>query len=329
MKVAKPFLMGNEWLKFDFHLHTISDKTYQYTGSNFEADFINALSKNKIKIAAITNHNLFNYDEFLKLRKKAEQKEIWLLPGLELSIADGKYGLHLLIIFTDVEIEDNDFVNDFITIAFAGKDRFDRNGNPVPCFSNLLQIIDKLKDFKRDFITIAAHVDNDKGFFKTFSNSRINELIDKGIFRNQLVAFQDINASSQQKIENLLNQKFGKEKFRTHLPAYVSFSDAKKIEDIGKRFSFICIGDYDFNALKFSFLNHEFRIKQDFQEKEYPRIESMRVERGNFLENFEINFNSNLNNLIGIRGTGKSAIIEVLRWTLGFSPREDSDENYK
>ena len=154
MKVAKPFLMGNEWLKFDFHLHTISDKTYQYTGSNFEADFINALSKNKIKIAAITNHNLFNYDEFLKLRKKAEQKEIWLLPGLELSIADGKYGLHLLIIFTDVEIEDNDFVNDFITIAFAGKDRFDRNGNSKEILSLLLLMWTMIRVFLKHLVIV-------------------------------------------------------------------------------------------------------------------------------------------------------------------------------
>lgn len=329
MTATSPFLLGNEWLKFDFHLHTISDKSYQYTGLNFEADFINALDNNEIKIAAITNHNLFNYDEYLELRKQAGQKKIWLLPGLELSLADGKYGLHLLIIFTDVEIEDNDFVNDFITIAFAGKERFDQNGYPVPCSSNLLQIIDKLKEFKRNFITIAAHVDNDKGFFKTFSNSRINELIDKGIFRSELVAFQDINASSKQKIENLLIQKSGKAKFRTHLPAYVSFSDAKKIEDIGKKFTFIRIGDYDFNALKFSFLNHEFRIRKYFQEKEYPIIESLRIERGNFLEDIEISFNSNLNNLIGVRGTGKSAIIELLRWTLGFPPCEKSDEDYK
>ena len=47
----------------------------------------------------------------------------------------------------------------------------------------------------------------------------------------------------------------------------------------------------------------------------YHRIRSLRV-NGGFLDGFKIDFADNLNCLIGGRGTGKTTIIEFLRWAL-------------
>ncbi|MGA1846332.1 AAA family ATPase, partial [Deferribacter abyssi] len=40
-------------------------------------------------------------------------------------------------------------------------------------------------------------------------------------------------------------------------------------------------------------------------------------------------FNNSLNCLIGVRGSGKSTIIELLRWGLGLEALKNSDDKYK
>lgn len=74
------FTNGNKWLRIDLHLHTVSDDEFKYSGDSFEEDYISALEKAGIKIAAITNHNKFNKQEFLQLNSLAKEKNIWLLP---------------------------------------------------------------------------------------------------------------------------------------------------------------------------------------------------------------------------------------------------------
>ncbi|AHF81119.1 TrlF family AAA-like ATPase [Thermococcus paralvinellae] len=107
----------------------------------------------------------------------------------------------------------------------------------------------------------------------------------------------------------------------------MSFSDPKCIDEIGKRKTFIKIGDYDFRALKLAFQMHEIRIKLEPIEYTHPRILSIKVRDGKFFKNTEIYFNEGLNSIIGVRGSGKSALIEIIRWVLGKSPI--SDDQYK
>lgn len=297
------FESGNQWLKFDLHLHTISDNSFRYHGTNFEEDFINALIRTKIGIAAITNHNQFNCQEFRTLQSLANHKGIWLLPGIELSVNDGKYGLHLLIVFDDSELKDKDLINEFLTLVFEGSDKFDAQGCPLPCRFDLQNTLQKLDSFKKNYVVIPAHVDNDKGFFTTFSGPRIKDFISQGIFRSQILAFQDINNSSKTNFERWVKEHNNRHS-KSFIPAYVSFSDAKEIKNIGKKFSYIKLGDFNFKALKFAFLNYELRIKTEIEKPRIPTINRIKIETGDFVEEAQINFNHDLTSLIGIRGSG-------------------------
>jgi predicted metal-dependent phosphoesterase TrpH len=82
------FDYGSEILCVDFHLHTQRDKEFKYTGeeNSFVGDYVDALKQKDISIGVITNHNKFDIGEFKALRKKARQNDIFLLPGVELSI---------------------------------------------------------------------------------------------------------------------------------------------------------------------------------------------------------------------------------------------------
>ena len=92
---------GCEWIRCDFHLHTRKDKEFKYTGedNSFISDYVNKLESEKIKIGVITNHNKFDLQEYKALKKAANKKDIFILPGVELSVKDGKNGVHTLIVF--------------------------------------------------------------------------------------------------------------------------------------------------------------------------------------------------------------------------------------
>ena len=82
------FRNGAKFVRLDCHLHTKSDKEFKYEDeeNKFLENYINKLKEREIKVGIITNHNKFNYDEFKNLRKKALKEEIYLIPGVELSV---------------------------------------------------------------------------------------------------------------------------------------------------------------------------------------------------------------------------------------------------
>lgn len=90
-----------KWLRADFHLHTKADKEFSCSelDSEFIGRYIDKLADEKVSIGVITNHNKFDREEYRALRKAAWKKGIWLLPGVELSVADGANGVHCLIVF--------------------------------------------------------------------------------------------------------------------------------------------------------------------------------------------------------------------------------------
>ena len=67
-------------------------------------------------------------------------------------------------------------------------------------------------------------------------------------------------------------------------------------------------------------------MKNDVPEIKHGYLESISFQGGKF-DGQRINFSSELNTLIGIRGSGKSAVLEVVRYVLGLSPQ--TDEEYK
>ena len=115
---------GMTIVRADFHLHTRKDKEFKYTGedNSFVTKYIDALKEQEIQVGVITNHNKFDVDEFKALRKKAGKNDIFLLPGVELSVKEGSNGVHTLIVFDPDKWLENgtNHIEAFLTEAFAG-----------------------------------------------------------------------------------------------------------------------------------------------------------------------------------------------------------------
>lgn len=76
-----------------------------------------------------------------------------------------------------------------------------------------------------------------------------------------------------------------------------------------------------FESFKLAFQDPESRVRlnTDVSEKYYSRIESLKI-TGGYLDGVQIDFSEHLNAVIGGRGTGKSTLLECIRYALQLKP---------
>lgn len=312
---------GAKCLKFDCHLHTIADKEFKYDNSrhDFIKNYVSKLKNENIKIGIITNHNKFDKEEFINLKKQAKREEILLLPGTELSVKEGKNGIHVLIVFSEEWISSGkDNINVFLDSVFIGINN--RENENTRCKEDLLGTINVLDKFEMDYFIIFAHVDNNSGFFSECDGGLIKTLFDNEKIRNRILGLQ--KSTNRDNYNNFV-------KWANTEIARVEGSDPKEIEKIGKgvKKTYLKIGNYDYKTIKYALMDWKNRVFDEIQEVKHGYIEAVKF-YGGILNNKEIRFSSELNNIIGIRGSGKSAILEIIRDILNIKC-SDVDKVYK
>lgn len=329
------FKNGATWLRADFHLHTKADKEFSFGGeeNDFCRSYVEKLKEQDIRIGVITNHNKFDKEEFVALRKKALKDEVGLFAGVELSVNDGANGIHCLLVF-DFEkwcVNGDDFINQFLVAAFEGiANRENENSRCKYNFDSLLKKLNDHANNGRDSFVILAYVEQNSGFFTELDGGRVQQLIANDLFARFVLGFQKVR--TYDKIE-IWGKWFGGK-----LPAFIEGSDCKSIEDVGcphqqnetEKKTYVKIGSFDFEALKYALTDYNHRISTDTQpEIKNSHIESIAFE-GGLLDGVRVDFSPELNCLIGIRGSGKSSVLEILRHTLGIPlSRIAVDSKYK
>lgn len=329
-ETAGTFKYGTTWVRVDFHLHTNADGEFRYDGSPdyYISAYVDALEAANIRLGVVTNHNKFDFAEFKALRSAAKKKGIGLLPGVELSVNDGANGIHTLVVFSDAWFENGqDHINPFLTVAFEGKTPAQYERENGRSSLNLVDTIKKLEGYHRDFFLVFAHVEQPSGLWIELDGGRISELGENEFFRRRTLAFQKVRthdgAGSGKPCRVLLRQWL-----RSWYPAEVEGSDPKCIEDIGKGTpSFLKIGELSFDALKFALCDPASRIAKEPPIRTASYIRSVHFE-GGVLGGKTLRFSPELNTLIGIRGSGKSSILEALRYVLDI-PRGDKAQDTK
>jgi chromosome segregation protein len=316
------FVHGSRWVRTDFHLHTRRDREFKDSGveQDFVPRYIAALKSADIRVGVITNHNKFDRDEFKALRKAAKKEEIYLMPGIELSVKDGRNGIHTLVVFREDWIENPehaDYISSFLNVTFAGQTGFDNKN--ARSNHDLFETIRELDKFEKDYFLIFAHVEADNGLWDGLDGGRIAELGKNELFRTRTAAFQKVRTRDL------------REKIRTWLsgwyPAEVEGSDPKSIEEIGRgQTTFAKIGAFTFEAVQFAMKPGADRLaKETVQKHSHSWVRSIRFE-GGILNEKRMDFSDEMNCLIGIRGGGKSAVLESLRYALELPLPESEDE---
>ncbi len=321
------FAHGSVWLRADFHLHTKADKEFNYSDKEnyYFSNYVDGLEKAGIGLGVITNHNKFDIDEFKNLRKTALKKGICLLPGVELSVNDGLNGIHTLIVFSDKWMENgNDYISPFITSMFTDKAKSEYQHENGRSDKNILQLVEELDKRAKDYFLIFPHVEDKKGLWKEMGGGKLKDFTNNRYeaVRKRTLGFQKVRTRDY--------RKKVKEWLRDWYPAEVEGSDCKSISDIGKgKKCFIKLGTLSFDAVKFALVDKENRVATEPVKHNHSHIQRIRF-TGGTLNGKELFFSPELNTLIGIRGSGKSSILEVLRYVLEIPFGEKAgDQKYK
>ena len=320
------FTHGSRWIRADFHLHTRRDKEFKDPDAeqDFVARYVAALKSADIRVGVITNHNKFDRDEFKALRKAAKKENIYLLPGVELSVKDGRNGIHTLVVFHEDWIDNResvDHISSFLGLTFAGQTSYD-NSN-ARSNDDLLETIRELDKFEKDYLLIFAHVETDNGLWGGLDGGRIEELGRNELFRFHTLAFQKVRTRDlRQKVQGWLHGWY---------PAEVEGSDPKSMDEVGRgELTSIKIGSFTFEAVQFALKPGADRLSSEaVQKQSHSWVRSIRFD-GGMLDGKQMDFSDEMNCLIGVRGSGKSAVLECLRYALQFTIDETiEDFKYK
>ncbi len=324
------FPHGSRWLRADFHLHTRADREFSYTGedSYYFSHYVDALRAAGISVGVITNHNKFDVTEFRSLHKTAKKKGIFLHPGVELSVNDGANGIHTLVVFGDEWLANGqDYINQFLNVVFEGKTPSEyENANARSSFG-LIETIRKLEGYHKEFFLVFAHVEDKSGLWNELDGGRLAELGRDELFRRRALGFQKVRTHDvpDRKCRVKVKQWLGDQ-----YPAEVEGCDCKSLDQIGKGVPcYLKIGDFSFEAMKYALLDHTNRVAPEPRKHERSHILSITFD-GGVLDGEIIRFSPELNTIIGIRGSGKSSILEALRYALDISFGEKAlDKDYK
>lgn len=324
---ANCFEHGSTTIRADFHLHTRADKEFKYEGDEraFCRQYVQCLADEGISVGVVTNHNKFDYDEFKALRRAAAKEGILLLPGVELSVNDGSNGIHTLIVFSDEWLKNGeDHINSTLSALFGGEapQNFqNRNKRTKYGLSNAIEL---LEGRAKDFFLVFAHVQQKNGLWKELDGGRIQELGETNTFRRRTSGFQKVRE----------NKEGGREKVKTWLddwyPAEVEGSDCKNLEEIGKgKHCYLKLGELSYEAVKYTLANHHNRVHRGHSVAGHSHVLSATFE-GGVLDGKTVNFSPHLNTLIGVRGSGKSSVLECVRYGLDVPfGNKASDRKYK
>jgi chromosome segregation protein len=209
------------------------------------------------------------------------------------------------------------------------------SGYATRCKKDLLGILKILKERKakgRDSFVTLAHVEDRCGFFNEFEGGRIKSLISESVFQEFVLGFQKVRS-----YDKVITWKGWFDSCETSIPCFVEGSDCKSIAKVGtahkqngkEKKTFLKLGHTSFDAVKFALQNHSIRVFSD----EVPNISHTVIKSlklvGGKLSDENILFNENLNCFIGLPGSGKSSVVEVIRYILGADfPTSEADKKH-
>ncbi|WP_415517687.1 MAG: TrlF family AAA-like ATPase [Desulfovibrio aminophilus] len=326
------FAEGAQWIRADFHLHTRADREFKYAGDDayYNSNYVAALKDAQIQLGVIANHNKFDINEFNALRKTALKQNIMLLPGVELSVNDGANGIHTLVVFSNAWLDDGyDHINPFLTIAFEGKSPAQYEQENGRTSWSLLETIKKLEGYCRDFFLVFAHVEDNSGLWAELDGGRLIEMGQNKFFRDRTLGFQKVRTHDgagkdkpcRTKVQGWLQNWY---------PAELEGSDPKGIDQIAQgNHCYLKLGELSFAAVKFALSVPASRVDRVPPTHQGSHLRSIHFD-GGILNGQTLHFSPELNTLIGIRGSGKSSILEALRYALDIPPGEKAqDTKYK
>lgn len=292
---------------------TYRGESTQENAETYAREIVERAAALGVSVLAVTDHN--HVGGVAPIRKAAEGRDIHVFPGFELSSSEGVHVLCIYPIDTD-EDRLGRYLGEF---GIRDTDPSSQLSNKT--FTEILRTVRE-----QGGVTIAAHITNDGGLLKVLSGQpRILAWKDENLLAVQIPgSVLDLPQQFRDIVENKNPQYRRSRVLGNGLAiAVVNARDVTKADDL-EHLSATCwikMSEVSIEGLRQAFLDpgSRIRLNSDSTPEEHTEFVAMAWE-GGFLDGAAIHFNENLNVLIGGRGTGKSTVIESLRYVLGLEP---------
>jgi PHP family Zn ribbon phosphoesterase len=308
----------------DLQLHTPVDRNFR-PGTHLDTDdqrtafavaYIGTVVAKGLGIIALTEHNDVSWIERLRQAAADASADVVIFPGFEIASSEG---VHVLSIFEPDE--DVSRLEEILVEAGLPSDlRWHDDGTPRTSKLPLAELVDFID--ARGGLCILSHVDREDGVLHRLSGEpRIRAWQDSGALAVQCAKNpRSMDDSFIRRV--LLNEEGNYRRSRPY--ASIQTSDARTLDEIGSKPTFIKMSSDSLEGLRQAFLDPGSRVRfpDELDTKPYPKILAAQWD-GSFLDAAEP-LNPNLNCVIGGKGTAKSTVVESIRHAFGCEiPSED------
>jgi len=279
--------------------------------TEYNEAIVEACREAGIEVIGVTDH--YRVHESIGLIRAAREGGIFAFGGFE---AVTKDGVHFLCLFDpdkDVAALERLIgecgINDLTAVSPTGD-------------KDSLELLEAAKRWGG--ICIASHVAADGGGLlkKLSGQPRINVWKSADLLACALAGPVD---QAPENLRSILNNKDAAHR-RERRIAIINAQDVNGPEDLKAPGSscFIKMSKVSVEGLRQAFLDPKSRIRLHSDISPEPHAEFLAMSwEGGFLDESAVHLNENLNVLVGGRGTGKSTMIESLRYVLGLEPLGD------
>lgn len=332
---------GAHFYRCDLQVHTPRDRQWEgHVPENdderrqFAASLIQACRQKGLDAIAVTDHHDFAYFEYIKAaaeieldddgRPLAPEYRVTVFPGMELTLAVPCQALLLL----DSDFPPTLLPTIYTALALEFTDHAEPQcpqAQPINAITLLSQIHERLDEHShlRGRYIVLPHVSD--GGHKTLLRSNFQaKYVEMPCVGGYLDGSFEKMGNGAKSITDGKDRRYGFKKvgvFQT--------SDNRRgdFADLGKHSTWIKWAEPTAEAIRQACLARDTRISHTEPELPSLWIRSIEVNQSRFLGPIALDLNQQLSCLIGGRGTGKSTILEYLRWALCDQPPAFSHED--
>ena len=327
-----PEYQGAAYYKCALQVNPYSYAKYQGQQELPEDDYNQKILKecleNGIKVVGLADHGKVEDSE--SLRNALKSGGIVVFPGFEISSSEG---IHMVCLYSEDTTAAT--LNQFLG-QVMGENVGKLNETPTQNSSISCEEIAKMIIQEQQGFWYAAHMTGKSGLLRmTRDGDNLHHLWRQ----HEIVRAGQIPG----KIEDLPKDKENTKKYRDIIenknPDYqrdkpivvINAKDIVMPDDLSDNFAScqIKMTEPNFEAFRLAFNDPESRVRpnSNVKVKEYAVIESIEWQGAGFFREAGVAWSPNLNAVIGGRGTGKSTLIESIRYAMGLPHNVHSSDS--
>ena len=325
---------GAHYFRSDFQVHTPRDNQWRGARATtdeerheYGQDFIAACRAKNLHAVAITDHHDFTLYPYIADAAEAElnpagdpmpeEKRIVVFPGLELTLGVPCQAILLL---------DPDFARERLqsVLELLGVEQTPETESTLPAvvrldhiqsIAGLYELLDQRLWLKGRYTVLPNVTDKGHGtLMRSGMQIKYKEMPSVGGYLDGTVERKAKTGSGNRDIFDGRNASWGNKRI-----ALFQTSDSRTIdfESLGEHSTWVKWSRPSAEAIRQACLAQESRIAHDEPAVPHTFIAAVHVTNSRFLGPVDLDFNPQYNAIIGGRGTGKSSILDYIRWCVG------------